>query len=123
MNNDYVYLKSGDWSLRFDRVYSEEKFYGECPWALMPIPTSKDELDQEVCSTLDANNMRVQFALRHKRDARENIVQLDKVFSDNQILLFIPNVYQVDVIVNGEIVMHWKNSSLRLLPDLSAIPA
>ena len=104
VNNDYVYLKSGEWSLRFDKEYSEDKFFGECPWALMPIPTSKDELDPEVCTTLDANNLRVQFALRHKRDARENIAQLDKVFSDNQILLFIPNVYQVDVIVNGETV-------------------
>ncbi len=104
VNNDYVYLKSGDWSLRFDKEYSEEKFFGECPWALMPIPTPTEELDQEVCTTLDVNDMRVQFALRHKRDARENIAQLDKVFSDNQILLFIPNVYKVDVIVNGETV-------------------
>lgn len=104
VNNDYVYLKSGDWSLRFDKEFSEDKFFGECPWALMPIPTSKEELDQEVSNTLDANKMRVQFALRHKRDARENIAQLDKVFSDNQILLFIPNVYKVDVIVNGETV-------------------
>lgn len=104
VNNDYVYLKSGDWSLRFDKAYSESKMFGKCPWALMPIPTSKDELDQEVCTTLDANKLRVQFALRHKRDARENIAQLNKVFSDNQILLFIPNVYKVDVIINGETV-------------------
>ena len=48
VNNEYVYLRSGDWSLRFDRKYSEEKFYGECPWALMPIPTTEVELDKEV---------------------------------------------------------------------------
>lgn len=103
VNNNYVYLNSGEWSLRFDKEYSEQEFYGECPWTLMPIPTSRDELDQEVCSTLDNNKeMRVQFALRHKKDARENIAQLDKVFSDNQILLFIPNVYRVDVIINGK---------------------
>ena len=101
VNNEYVYLKSGDWSLRFDRKYSEEKSFGECPWALMPIPTAVNELDSEARTTIDANSMRVQFALRHKSDARKNIEQLDKVFCDNQILLFIPNVYKVDVVIDG----------------------
>ena len=102
VNNEYVYLKSGDWSLRFDRKYSEEKSFGECPWALMPIPTSINELDDEVKNAVRLYPMRVQFALRHKTDARKNIEQLDKVFCDNQILLFIPHVYKVDVIVDGK---------------------
>lgn len=101
VNNEYVYLKSGDWSFRFDRKHSEEKSFGECPWALMPIPTSSNELDTEVNKTITAYPMRVQFALRHKSDAKKNIEQLDKVFFDNQILLFIPNVYKVDVIIDG----------------------
>jgi hypothetical protein len=101
VNNEYVYLRSGDWSLRFDRKFSESELSGECPWALMPIPTKLSELDDEVQETLAKNDMRVQFALKHKSDARLNLAQLDKVFSDNQILLFIPNVYQVDVIVDG----------------------
>lgn len=102
VNNDYVYINSGEWSFRFDRKHSEELSYGECPWALMPIPTSANELDKEVNSTISAYPMRVQFALRHKTDARKNIEQLDKVFCNNQILLFIPNVYRVDVIIDGE---------------------
>lgn len=104
VNNEYVYLKSGDWSLRFDRAYSEKKKARSCPWALMPIPTPINELDDEIksiLSTLD-KKMRVQFALRHKTNARNNLEQLDKVFSDNQILLFIPHVYKVDVIVDGK---------------------
>jgi hypothetical protein len=101
VNNEYVYLKSGDWSLRFDKEYSEEKFFGDCPWALMPIPTDTESLDSEISKTLKQNDMRVQFALRHKTDAKKNIAQLDKVFSDNQILLFIPNVYKVDVVIDG----------------------
>ena len=103
VNNEYVYLKSGDWSLRFDKKYSEEKFYGECPWALMPIPTEVSELDDEVKKIIGEYPMRVQFALRHKSDARKNIEQLDKVFCDNQILLFIPHVYKVDVIIDGRV--------------------
>lgn len=103
VNNEYVYLKSGDWSLRFDRRYSEEKFFGDCPWALMPIPTDVSELDEEAREIISNYDMRVQFALRHKTDARKNIEQLDKVFCDNQILLFIPHVYQVEVIVDGKV--------------------
>ena len=103
VNNEYVYLRSGEWSLRFDRAYSEEKFFGECPWALMPIPTDNRELDEEIKRTLSSteDEMRVQFALRHKSNARNNLEQLDKVFGDNQILLFIPNVYKVEVVVDG----------------------
>ncbi len=104
VNNEYVYLKSGPWSLRFDRAYSEERFYGECPWALMPIPTPNDELDEEIKSVLStvSEKMRVQFALRHKSNARNNLEQLDKVFGDNQILLFIPHVFKVTVIADGK---------------------
>lgn len=103
VNNEYVYLKSGDWSLRFDRKYSEEKSFGDCPWALMPIPTDVSELDEEAREIISNYDMRVQFALRHKTDASKNIEQLDKVFNDNQILLFIPHVYQVEVIVDGNV--------------------
>ena len=101
-NNDFVYLRSGDWSLRFDQKYSTEKLYGESPWALMPIPTNINELDDEARLVIDSApaDMRVQFALRHKSDASQNLEQLDKVFSDNQILLFIPNVHKVEVIVD-----------------------
>ena len=102
VNNEYVYLKSGDWSLRFDRKYSEEKFFGDCPWALMPIPTDVSELDEEAREIISKYDMRVQFALRHKTDASKNIEQFDKVFCDNQILLFIPNVYRVDVVIDGK---------------------
>lgn len=103
VNNEYVYLKSGGWSLRFDRKYSEEKSFGDCPWALMPIPTEVSELDEEAREIISNYDMRVQFALKHKSDASKNIEQLDKVFCDSQILLFIPNVYHVEVIVNGEL--------------------
>ena len=70
----------------------------------MPIPTEFSELDKEAQTTLLAasDEMRVQFALRHKSDARENIPQLNKVFSNNQILLFIPNVYKVEVYVDNK---------------------
>lgn len=113
VNNEYVYLKSGDWQLRFDRKYSEEQASGECPWALMPIPTKEFELDAEARTIIDGSDMRVRFALRHKRDASENIPQLDKVFHDNQILLFIPHIHEVEVIVGGETRYHIEKDERR----------
>lgn len=103
VNNEYVYLKSADWSFRFDKAYSELQFAGECPWALMPVPTENSELDTEVTNVLNSlgDEMRVQFALRHKIDAKRNLPQLKKVFDDNQILLFIPNVGSVNIIADG----------------------
>lgn len=104
VNNDYVYLRSGDWQFRFDKAYSDKKCAGNSPWTIMPIPSPLDELDDELKGVFAdiPNSYRVQFALRHKRDAKENIPQLEKVFSDDQILLFIPHVSKVEVFIGDE---------------------
>lgn len=47
----------------------------------MPIPTDVSELEEEARGVISKEAMRVQFALRHKFDARKNIEQLDKVFA------------------------------------------
>lgn len=113
LNNEYVYLHSGEWSLRFDKKYSKEITFGRCPWTLMPIYTKVDELDEEARNVILRNDMRVQFALKHKSDARKNLEQLDKVFCDNQILLFIPNVHDVEVIVGNEVRYHVKKDDTK----------
>lgn len=104
VNNDFVYLRSGDWKMRFDKHFSEEKANGDCAWSLMPIPTEERELDEELQEALRTipSNYRVQFALRHKSDAKQNIPQLEKVFSDKQILLFIPHVAKAEVYIGNE---------------------
>lgn len=104
VNNNYVYLHSGDWSLRFDKNFSEEQCMGECAWSLMPIPTEVDNLDSELKEVLSkiSPRYRVQFALRHKDDASKNIPLLKKVFENDQILLFIPHMSEVEVFFNGE---------------------
>lgn len=114
VKNDYVYLKTADWSLRFDRARSnremecEEDEENMTPWVYMPWPTGPEELDPEVHSIIDnvAADFRVQFALRHSKDAREHIEQLDKVFGDDEILLFIPHVTDVEVTVDGRVSHH-----------------
>ena len=103
VKNEYVFLESGDWHFRFDREYSVKQMFGKCPWTMMPIKTEVSELDDEARSAIQTagNEYRVKFALRHKSEASDNLAQIDKVFSDNQILLFIPNLDSVEVIVPG----------------------
>lgn len=109
VKNDYVYLKTGDWSMRFDKRHSsDEKGGGETPWTIMPWPTSEHELDDEVRCLLSTipDEFRVQFALRHNEDASEHIQQLDKVFGNDEILLFIPHVTDVEVVNRGSMIHH-----------------
>lgn len=103
VNNDVVYLKSGEWNLRFDKKYAEEECGGECAWSLMPIPSDMTEAVDELREALKniPSDYRVQFALHHKEDARKNIKQLTKVFGDEQILLFIPHVAEAEVLIDG----------------------
>ncbi len=100
VNNDYVFLNTGSWNFRFDKAYSEAAKYGRCAWSMMPIKTKVSELDEEAQRIIMSAGaeFRVRFALRHKTDAGNNLVQIDKVFANDDILLFIPNIAQVDVI-------------------------
>ena len=103
VKNEYVFLESGGWHFRFDREYSEAKMFGKCAWTMMPIKMKVEELDEEARTAIQnaGKDYRVKFALRHKTDASENLAQIDKVFSDSQILLFIPNLDSVEVVVPG----------------------
>lgn len=109
VKNNYVYLRSGEWGLRFDEKKSMAAFAGgKAPWIRMPWQTSFDELDDEAKDVLNElpHQFRVQFALRHSEDASQNIEQLDEVFGNDEILLFIPNVTDVEVKVKGELTHH-----------------
>lgn len=103
VKNEYVFLESGGWHFRFDRAYSESKMFGKCAWTMMPIKTEVNELEDEAREAIQhaSKDYRVKFALRHKTDAHENLAQIDKVFSDSQILLFIPNLDSVEVVAPG----------------------
>ena len=105
VNNDYVFLSSGGWNLRFDEKEINKPGEYKRNWQYMPIPTPIDEVDDEIKSVFKSipSYMNVFFALRHSRNARENEPNLEKVFSDDQILVFIPHVDHVDVVIDGDI--------------------
>lgn len=50
VNNDYVFLSSGGWNLRFDEKEINKPGGYKRNWQYMPIPTSMDEVDDEIKS-------------------------------------------------------------------------
>lgn len=108
LNNHYVYIKTGDYSFRFDKEASKIKRL-EAPWPILPVWTPEDEVESEIASIFDAANKkyRVKIALRPDNPAilhtgRKNYEALFReVFDDSNLILFIPNIRSVKVYING----------------------
>ena len=116
LNNHYVYLRTGDYSFRFDEGETPEKKVGGkikrlgAPFQILPIWTKHNEVAKEVNDILDnsSDEFRVQIALRPDnknllhigRNCYENLFRA--VFSDSNIILFIPNINSVSVFINGK---------------------
>lgn len=116
LNNHYVYLRTGDYSFRFDQGETPEKKRGgkikrqDAPFQILPIWTEHEEVEPEVNSVFDRadKKFQVQIALRPDdkrilhvgKNCYENLFR--EVFSDSNIILFIPNINSVRVFINGQ---------------------
>ena len=115
LNNHYVYLRTGKYSFRFDEGETPEKKVGGkikrlgAPFQILPIWTEHNEVAREVNDIFDNadDKFRVQIALRPDnkdllhvgKNCYENLFR--EVFSDSNIILFIPNINSVRVFING----------------------
>lgn len=115
LNNHYVYIRTGDYSFRFDQGETPEKKRGgiikrqDAPFQILPIWTEHEEVSPEINSIFDKADKRfqVQIALRpdsqrilhYGKNSYENLFR--DVFSDSNIILFIPNINSVKVFING----------------------
>ena len=111
-----MYLRTGDYSFRFDQGETPEKKRGgkikrqDAPFQILPIWTEHNEVSPEVNSIFDnaAPKFQVQIALRPDsqrilhfgKNSYENLFR--EVFSDSNIILFIPNINSVSVFINGK---------------------
>ena len=116
LNNHYVYIRTGEYSFRFDQGETPEKKRGgkikrqDAPFQILPIWTEHKEVADEVNSVFDSsdNKFQVQIALRPDdkrtlhfgKNSYENLFR--DVFSDSNIILFIPNINSVRVFINGK---------------------
>lgn len=117
LNNHYVYIKTGDYSFRFEdqsHLPIERRTIKrlEAPWPILPIWTNDYELPSEVKTIFNKadRKYRVKIALKPDDTAilhsgRKNYEELFKdVFSDSNLILFIPNIRSVKVFIKGELV-------------------
>ncbi len=63
--NDYAYLRTGEYSLRFDE---SSRISRDDPWQIMPIWTDNQNVDRKVKQLFDKGEerFRVQMAIRPK---------------------------------------------------------
>lgn len=108
LNNHYVYIKTGDYSFRFDKNARKIKRL-EAPWPILPVWTFDNELDQEIASIFDSTDKKYRVKIALKPDnptilhsGRKNYEALFReVFNDSNLILFIPNIRSVKVYING----------------------
>ena len=105
--NEYVYLRTGEYSLRFDESITQES--RNFPWQIMPIWTEQNEVSKEIIAIMSNNrNFRVQMAIRPheqsklQKDDKSYEFIFNDIFKDEKDILFIPNIKSVKVFYNGE---------------------
>lgn len=107
-DNEYVLLKSGEYTLRFDEAITEvsENF----PWQLMPIWTPVNDVEQEVLRVINnsSSDFRVQMAIRPKEHSKLRECEksyeyiFNDIFKDEKDILFIPYIKSVKVFYDGK---------------------
>lgn len=108
--NQYVYLESGEYTLRFDESITKTGLgSSKFPWQIMPIWTPKKDLSQEVIDAMaNAADFRVQMAIRPDDTSKLRIGNksfeyiFNDIFKDEKDILFIPNIKSVKVFYDGE---------------------
>ena len=111
LNNHYVYIRTGDYSFRFEEKSPKIKRL-EAPWPILPIWTDQQDVPLEVANVFNRaeQKFRVKIALKPEdsrllHTARINYEALFKeVFEDSNLILFIPNLRSVKVFIHGEVV-------------------
>lgn len=99
--NNYVYLKTGDFSFRYDAEYTRDMV--STPYQILPIWTDYNQCVDEIKSSFSNERFRVQFALRPRsldilREAEQNYKNMFlSVFKNERVILFIPNLSSVKI--------------------------
>lgn len=124
LDNENVYLQTGDYSFRFDRQATKDIV--DTPWQILPIWTYYQELTpaERAIFTLADEKFRVKFALKPTkietlRNSEHNYANMFlEIFKNERVILFIPNLSTVKVYLKGtpipDIVCSRDNTSWRV---------
>ncbi len=105
LDNDYVYLNTGNYSFRFDKSATDVI---NTPWQILPVWTEQNSLPPIIRTLFSKHpneTFRVKFALKPRdkkilsdRSRNDNYIDLfTKVFETERVILFIPNIHKVSV--------------------------
>ena len=105
LDNDYVYLNTGNYSFRFDKDATDVI---NTPWQILPVWTDGTTVHSDIKNVFSQHEndvFRVKFALQPRdrrilndRSRKDNYVDLfTDVFESERVILFIPNIQTVKV--------------------------
>ena len=124
LDNENVYLQTGDYSFRFDRQATRDIV--DTPWQILPIWTNYQELTpaERTIFTHASDKFRVKFSLKPTKietlkNSEHNYAKMfQDIFKNERVILFIPNLSSVKVYLNGtpipDIVCSRDNASWRV---------
>lgn len=110
LDNDYVYLRTGNYSFRFDKAATD---IINTPWQILPVWTDIKEVNPAIKNVFKRHRndiFRVKFALKPRdsriltdRGRQDNYIDLfSSVFDSERVILFIPNIRKVSIFLNEE---------------------
>lgn len=105
LDNDYVYLHTGNYSFRFDKDATDRI---NTPWQILPVwtePRSVYPVVQTIFDRTPDDEFRVKFALKPRdskiltdQTKKDNYVALfSRVFETERVILFIPHIHKVSI--------------------------
>ncbi len=105
LDNDYVYLHTGNYSFRFDKDATDRI---NTPWQILPVwtePRSVYPIVQTIFDRTPDDDFRVKFALKPRdskiltdQTKRDNYVALfSRIFETERVILFIPHIHKVSI--------------------------
>lgn len=105
LDNDYVYLNTGNYSFRFDKDATDVI---NTPWQILPVWTDGMTVHSDIKEVFGQHEnelFRVKFALQPRdkrilsdRSRKDNYIDLfSDVFKSERVILFIPNIQTVKV--------------------------
>jgi len=113
LDNDYVFLQTGTYSFRFDKkAGTSEAVPINTPWQIYPFWTPIETVSDSIIQAFKQHpkeEYRVKFALRPRnsriltdRTRKDNYIDLfNKVFETERVILFIPNIHQVNIFIGN----------------------
>lgn len=112
LDNDYVYLNTGNYSFRFDKSATD---IINTPWQILPVWTDSNKVPQTIRSIFSHHpndEFRVKFALKPRdsriltnRERKDNYIDLfASVFETERVILFIPNIRKVSILIGDTTV-------------------